>query len=206
MCPPLPGQLRSRSLSCPALRPSQLWQLALLVPLASCLATMLWVPPAGPQGGGGRERREAGDSGQTPTSHPSAHPHVVFRQHLLACHRLLWLPDHMVPFRKIGRDADESSVLKVLNFKRFCSVFAGQFAGLTFLFSLSLRSIELRQGRPGADSTSHLLSARKPAPDAPRLPRLALGARPQAQGEVTPGRKHWCFFFLFFNQMPAEEK
>lgn len=125
---------------------------------------------------------------------------------LLACHRLLWLPDHMVPFRKIGRDADESSVLKVLNFKRFCSVFAGQFAGLTFLFNLSLRSIELRQGRPGADSTSHLLSARKPAPDAPRLPRLALGARPQAQREVTPGRKHWCFFFLFFNQMPAEEK
>lgn len=205
MCPPLSGQLCSRSESCPALRPSQFWQLALLV-----LWHPLWPPCSWSHQQthrvveGGKEGRQ----GQWPDAHqsPLCPPHAVFTQHVLACHRLLWQPDHMVPFRKIGRDADESSVLKVLNFRRFCSVFAGRFAGLTFLFSLSLRSIELRQGRPGADRTSHLLSARKPAPDAPRLPRLALGARPQAQGEVTPGRKHWCFFFLFFNQMPAEEK
>lgn len=146
MCPPLSGRLCSRSESCPALRPSPFWQPAFLVPLASFLATMLWVPPAGPQGGRGRERREAGDSGQTPTSHPSAHPHVIFRQHMLACHRLLWLSDHMVPFRKVGRDANESSVLKVLILKTFCSVFAGRFAGLTFL---SLTFFEIHRAKAG---------------------------------------------------------
>ena len=131
------GHLCSRSESCPALQPSQFWQPAFLVPLASSLATMLWVPPAGPQGGRGRERREAGDSGQRPTRYPSAHPHVMFRQHMLACHRLP---------RKVGRDADESSVLKVLILKTFCSVFAGRLAGLTFL---SLTFFEIHRAKAG---------------------------------------------------------
>ena len=169
------------------------------------------MPPAGPQGGGGRERREAGDRGQTPTSHPSAHPQVMFRQHMLACHRLLWLPDHMVPFRKIGRDADESSVLKVLIFERFYSVFAGRFAGLTFL-SLTFFEIHRAKGRGGQEQTEPPTCSRPESqlqmPQDKIISFLppALGTRPQAQEEVTPGRKHWCFFFLFFNQMPTEEK